>query len=256
MTAARVAELEAKVAAITKERDEARADFAAVVSELECEPTREDAVAEILRRERLYDEARDALNNIDFWLDERGTGYARRPREHEEPNRVAEAVKALFEDYLHCRASEARMREALSETRNAMYEVIGQQHVLKYALDFIAKWGDDPTFTDAEQRKREVARATDAVTEWHRLLVVAGQLGQAALSTPASDWLAARDRRVAEMQRADDIANLTKFREGFEEGMETGYMTMPKHAARDMLLTLEGLFETEPLVTFKPEGET
>lgn len=171
-------EAEQALATVTMGRDEARADFAAVVSELECEPTREDAVAEILRRERLYDEAR---------------------------------------------ASEARMREALERSVSTIHA-----------------------------RCRLVAPYLPGGAACDELCCVIS----AALSTPASDWLAARDRRVAEMQRADDIANLTKFREGFEEGMGTGYMTMPKHAARDMLLTLEGLFETEPLVTFKPEGET
>lgn len=222
-------EAEQALATVTRERDEARADFTAVVSELECEPTREDAVAEILRRERLYDEARDALNNIDFWLDERGTGYARRPREHEEPNRVAEAVKALFEDHLHCRASEARMREELGRVVGT-FAAWRTKHGGVFGIDW-------------EQPSNDALGAM-----FERLLT--------ALSAPASDWLAARDRRVAEMQRADDIANLTKFREGFEEGMLRHGHVPSLHAARDMLLTLEGLFETEPLVTFKPEGET
>jgi hypothetical protein len=84
-----------------------------------------------------------------------------------------------------------------------MYDVMGQQHVLKYALDFIGKWGDDPTFTDPAQRKREVERATLAIAEWHKKLVHAGKLGATALmKTPALEWLAERDRRVAERAEA------------------------------------------------------
>lgn len=59
----------------------------------------------------------------------------------------------------------------------------------------------------------------------------------AALSSPASDWLAARDRRVAEMQR-----------EACAQAIENEHRYMAGSHSQTVRAT--------PLVTFKPEGET
>lgn len=62
----------------------------------------------------------------------------------------------------------------------------------------------------------------------------------AALSTPVSDWLAARDRRVAEMQRARVVA---RYRDLMAHGP-----TVPGNWSTEEWL------DATPLVEFKPEG--
>lgn len=61
------------------------------------------------------------------------------------------------------------------------------------------------------------------------------QAARAALSTPVSDWLAARDRRVAEMQR-----------EACAQAIENEHRYMAGSHSQTVRAT--------PLVTFKPEG--
>ncbi|MDP2271240.1 MAG: hypothetical protein Q8K32_10950 [Archangium sp.] len=67
----------------------------------------------------------------------------------------------------------------------AIYDVMGQQHVMKHAIGFIGRWGDDPAFLDPVQRKAEVSRVEEAITEWHRRLVAA--VNPAALSAAKED---------------------------------------------------------------------
>ena len=94
--------------------------------------------------------------------------------------RIAELEKSLAtvtRERDEARASEARMREALA---------MAQGHMEGWAQS--ADADDEATQADLAQI-------------------------QAALSTPASDWLAARDRRVAEMQREACVARLEWARE-------------------------------------------
>lgn len=79
---------------------------------------------------------------------------------------LRDAVREVADQNLALKAQVERLTAAL-------YGVMGQQHVLKHTLGFVGRWGDDPTFLDSEQRKAEVKRVEEAITEWHRRLVEA-----------------------------------------------------------------------------------
>ena len=79
------------------------------------------------------DAAQAALNNIDFWLDERGTGYAQRPRAHEEPQRVADAVKNLFEDHLASRAAFEQLQRDATSAAEKYLDAINDSEALDAA---------------------------------------------------------------------------------------------------------------------------
>jgi hypothetical protein len=59
-----------------------------------------------------------------------------------------------------------RLREALSQ-------VLGQQHVLRYTAKLLVQWKDDPVWLKAENRIGEVERFVRTAEEWHQILVAA-----------------------------------------------------------------------------------
>lgn len=75
-------------------------------------------------------------------------------------------------------ARERALRETLETVRGRLSDVLGAQHVLKYALRFIRRWKADPNFNpDAE-----IEHAEKAIEEWHRKVVAVLDVARAALA--------------------------------------------------------------------------
>jgi hypothetical protein len=63
----------------------------------------------------------------------------------------------------------SRLREEVKRKDALLSDILGKQHVLRYALRFIRQWRSDPAFNPDD----EILRAENAIQEWHRQIVAA-----------------------------------------------------------------------------------
>ena len=212
------------------------------------------------------DAAQAALNNIDFWLDERGTGYAQRPRAHEEPQRVADAVKNLFEDHLASRAAFEQLQRDATSAAEKYLDAINDSEARAQAaqarvVELEARVGVLAAgLRDVEQAnancqtrivalEREAKLLSDDDDACHRLLDQA--LGEGTSNDTSMETLLERlPRLVARAEKAE--AEMAELREALanleaacasvaswsEECLD--YSDATRVAARKLLAKLEG----------------